>query len=117
MDVTRWLARALPSIALVALVAFALPVSQLPTLSVAHRCCCPDPDHCKCPGDHPPAGKLPIASACHHTVSYAAAPTLPSFSSPPARALAAPAARIAQVAHRLPAPIDEWTPRRPDAPS
>lgn len=41
----------LSTVGVALIVALAMPVSQLRTMSVVKACCCPDPSNCHCP-DH-----------------------------------------------------------------
>jgi hypothetical protein len=60
-------------------VALAVPVSQLRTVSTVVTCCCPDPTHCHCPDHKPDHNKKPSMSACHKTQHVTAAAQAPAF--------------------------------------
>lgn len=72
------------------LVALAVPVSQLHTVSIETTCCCPDPSHCKCPDHKPDKQSTPSMRACHKTQHANVAPTLPSFAAPAVAVAIAP---------------------------
>lgn len=83
------------------LVALAVPVSQLHTVSIETTCCCPDPSHCKCPDHKPGNQSTPSLRACHKIQHAHVAPTLPSFA-PPAVAVAIAPPRVAPALERAP---------------
>ncbi len=102
---------------MVALVlALAMPVSQLRTVSVEQSCCCPDPTKCHCP-DHDGKSTQPQLRACHQTTQVTVAPTLPVFAAPLNFALPAPAVELVALFHASLAPHAAPPPVRPDAPS
>jgi len=98
-------------------VAFAVPVSQLRTVSTEHHCCCPDPDHCHCPVQKPCHGGESSMRTCHDWSTKTVAPQLPGFTAPAIVEIAAASATfvlptlLPSVPHAAPAPA------RPDAPS
>lgn len=99
------------------LVALAVPVSQLRTITVIRQCCCPDPSNCHCP-DHKadPSGAASMR-ACHNTERAVISPQAPVFD-PPAVAVAPVTLAVAVViAPSLPAPHAAPPPTRPAAPS
>lgn len=106
------------STAVVALVvALAVPVSQLRTISVVITCCCPDPATCHCPDHKPDRGHQPSIRACHRTSHEAVAPEAPAFTAPQLALVAAPV-RIAPAVFAMPStPHAAPSPARPDAPS
>jgi hypothetical protein len=98
-------------------VALAVPVSELRTISITTTCCCPDPTRCHCPDHKPDHSKQPSIRACHRTQHEAVAPQLPSFS-PPEVALAIAPPRIVHVAIAAPlAPHAAPSPEEPYGPS
>ena len=60
-------------------VALAVPVSQLRTVSTIVTCCCPDPSHCHCPDHKADHSKDPSIRACHKTQHDTVAPQAPTF--------------------------------------
>jgi hypothetical protein len=103
---------------LVAIVlALCVPFGQLQTAVERIECCCPDPDHCKCP-DHKPdhSGQSQMRS-CHKRTHDGLANELAAFVAPVLHETIAPALLAVRVAHVLPTPHAEPPPRRPDAPS
>jgi hypothetical protein len=102
-------------------VALAVPVSQLRTVSIIKTCCCPDPADCHCPHDRPDhnadPSSQPSIRACHNTERMIVAPELPVFRAPVVAVAAVPAVAVVAVAHVIPAPHPAPPPTRPDAPS
>lgn len=98
-------------------VALAVPVSQLRTISIIKACCCPDPVHCHCPDHKPDPSSQPSIRACHNTERVIAAPELPAFRAPIAAVVAVPATALIAFDHAIPAPHPAPPPVRPDAPS
>jgi hypothetical protein len=98
-------------------VAFAVPVSQLRTISIIKTCCCPDPEHCHCPDHKADSSSQPSMRACHNTERAIVAPQLPAFRAPVIAVAAVPAVAILAVVHAIPAPHAAPPPTRPDAPS
>ncbi len=92
-------------------VALAVPVSQLRTISIVTTCCCPDPAKCHCPDHKGDPSQVPSIRACHKSRHEVVAPQLPSFAPPEvALALAPPRvapAVIAAPAFPHPAPPDD----------
>ena len=86
----RRIATAASTILVAVIVAFAVPVSQLRTISVVKSCCCPDPTQCHCPDHKPDHGSQPSMRACHNTQHINVAPQLPSFTPPVVAVAAAP---------------------------
>ncbi len=82
-------------------VALAVPVSELRTISITATCCCPDSTKCHCPDHKADPGGQSSMRACHRTRHEAVAPQLPSFS-PPEVALAIAPPRVAYVAIAAP---------------
>lgn len=85
---------AIATIFVAIVVALAVPVSQLRTISIVTTCCCPDPAKCHCPDHKPDHSGNPSIRACHKSSHETVAPQLPSFS-PPEVAIAIPAPRVA----------------------
>jgi hypothetical protein len=99
------------------IVALAVPVSQLRTVTIVKTCCCPDPSDCHCPDHKTDSSQQPSIRACHNTERAIVAPELPAFRAPViAVAPVAPVAAVA-LAPAIPAPHPAPPPTRPDAPS
>ncbi|MEO6776372.1 MAG: hypothetical protein ABI467_25745 [Kofleriaceae bacterium] len=113
----RPLATAAATVLVAIVVALAVPVSQLRTVTtISERCCCPDPAQCHCPRPSDPA-QSPQLKHCHNVSHDVVAPQLPVFS-PPAFAAAPVTTRIVAIAVTpIPAPHAAPASRRPDAPS
>jgi hypothetical protein len=111
--VTAWVSTALVAI----VVAVAMPVSQLRTVSIVKECCCPDPAKCHCPDHELESSQQPSLRACHNTEEAVIAPQLPVFSVAVAALAVVPAITAAVVEHPLRSPHPPPLPRRPDAPS
>jgi hypothetical protein len=98
-------------------VALSVPISQLRTVAVVTKCCCPDPAHCHCPDHKPDHSTEPTLRACHRTQQEAVAPQLPAFAAPEV-AIATTSARVTvAIASPIAAPHPAPAARRPDAPS
>jgi hypothetical protein len=113
----RQLVTAASTFVVAIVLAICVPVSQLQTVSTKTECCCPDPDHCKCPDHKPGDGSQPTMRACHKTQQTFMSPVLPEFVEPAVDVVRAPALVAVAVvfAHGEPHPAP--APRRPDAPS
>jgi hypothetical protein len=98
-------------------VAFAVPVSQLRTISIIKACCCPDPAQCHCPDHKADSSPQPSIRACHNTERAIVAPELPAFSAPVVAIAVVPAMAIIALDHAIAAPHPAPPPIRPDAPS
>jgi len=115
--IVRRAAAWLSTIVVAALVALAVPVSQLRTVAIVKTCCCPDPDHCHCPDHKADSSSQPSMRACHNSERAIVAPEAPAFQ-PPAIALApAPVITTFTIEASIPAPHRAPAPTRPDAPS
>ena len=113
----RRIASAAFTIVVAIVVALAVPVSQLRTISVVTTCCCPDPAKCHCPDHKPDHSNGPSIRACHKDSHESIAPQLPSFTAPQLAVAAAPA-RIISATFAMPlSPHAPPPPARPDAPS
>lgn len=66
---------ALYSLTIAVIVMFALPISQLRTVSITVECCCPDPAKCHCPDHEPDHGAQPTIKACHKSSQSFEAPS------------------------------------------
>lgn len=99
------------------IVALAVPVSQLRTISIIKTCCCPDPAHCHCPDHKADPSSLPSMRACHSSERAIIAPQLPVFSAPAIASAVTPAVALVAIDHAIPAPHPAPPPIRPDAPS
>jgi len=98
-------------------VAFAVPVSQLRTVTIIKTCCCPDPARCHCPDHHTAPSRQPAMRACHNNERAVVAPELPAFHAPATVRPAAIALVVIALDHAIVAPHPSPTPTRPDAPS
>ena len=74
----RKLTHAAATVVVALIVALAVPVSQLRTISVVTECCCPDPAKCHCPDHKPDHSKLPSIRACHKSVELASPAPAPA---------------------------------------
>jgi hypothetical protein len=98
-------------------VAFAVPVSQLRTISIIKSCCCPDPASCHCPDHKADSPAQPTMRACHNSERAIVAPQLPVFHPPSLAIAAVPALAVAVISPLPLAPHPAPPPARPDAPS
>ncbi len=98
-------------------VALAVPVSQLRTVTFVHECCCPDPANCHCPKPKAGHDAVPTMRACHESNRAIVAPTLPAFSAPERSLMPPPACADVAVVAELAEPHAAPPPARPDAPS
>lgn len=113
----RQLVTAASTIVVAMLLAISVPVSQLHTVGVQTQCCCPDPDHCKCPGHDEGQPSQPAMQPCHKTQREFVSPVLPAFVPPAIEIVVAlePVSFEPVFTHAAPHP--QPAPRRPDAPS
>jgi hypothetical protein len=113
----RQLVTAASTIVVAIVLAICVPVSQLHTFSTKSECCCPEPDHCKCPDHKPDDSGQPTMRACHKTQQTFVSPVLPAFVTPDVAValVREPVAIVADFTHASPHPAP--APRRPDAPS
>jgi hypothetical protein len=107
----------LSTVGVALIVALAMPVSQLRTISVVKTCCCPDPSNCHCPDHDGDTSSQPSMRACHNSEQAFVAPAFPAFDAAVVAVAAAPALPAIAVAHSLLAPHPAPPPTRPDAPS
>lgn len=99
------------------LLALGVPFAQLRTIETRIECCCPSPEHCKCPDHKPDAQGQPMMRACHKTQHDVVSPQLPAFV-PIVVELATAAPQLDMpIVHVLADPLPAPPPRRPDAPS
>jgi hypothetical protein len=98
-------------------VAFAVPVSQLRTVTIIKACCCPDPSDCHCPDHKADPSQQPSMRACHNTERAIVAPEAPAFAPPVVAVAAALAVPAPAPDLGIPAPHPAPPPTRPDAPS
>ena len=97
--------------------ALAVPVSQLRTIAVVTKCCCPDPANCHCPDHKADHSTNSSIRACHRSTHVLAAPSAPSFAPAEiALAIAAPRPDVAIVA-APPGPKDAPAADEPYGPS
>jgi len=113
----RRLVTAASTIVVAFVLAICVPVSQLQTVGTKTQCCCPDPDHCKCPDHKADDGANPVMRACHKTQQQFVGPVLPAFVAPELVAVDWREPVAIEPAFVLPAPHPAPLPRRPDAPS
>lgn len=114
----RRIATAAATVWVAIVVALALPVSQLRTVTtIAEKCCCPDPANCHCPPHGKDAPGCPQMKSCHRVEHDVVAPQLPAFAAPAVAIAPAPVAIVAIAAPLLAAPHASPIARRPDAPS
>jgi hypothetical protein len=99
------------------LLALGVPFAQLHTVSTRISCCCPDPDHCKCPDHKPSKSGHPTLNACHKTSDHGLSASSPAFVPPARIAFAAPVIEMPAPVHVLSSPHAPPPPRRPAAPS
>ncbi len=101
------------------LVALAMPVSQIRTVSIVARCCCPDPAKCHCPDHSTDSDRPPTLRPCYrseHVVVVVAA--APLATAPPAIECTDLAGQASRVIFDEPkAPHAAPSPTRPAAPS
>ena len=107
----------LSTVVVAAIVALALPVSQLRTVVILKTCCCPDPDHCHCPDHKADSSSQPTMRACHNSERAIVAPEAPAFQPPVIALAAAPVITTFTIEASIPAPHRAPAPIRPDAPS
>lgn len=107
----------LSTIVVAVVVALAVPVSQLRTISIIKTCCCPDPAHCHCPDHKPEAPSQPSIRACHNTERVVVAPELPVFRAAVVTVEVVPVIALLALDPALSAPHPAPPPLRPDAPS
>jgi hypothetical protein len=115
----RRIATAATTIMVAIVVALAVPVSQLRTMSIVTTCCCPDPAHCHCPDHQPDRGKPhdPSMRACHRSSQEIVAPQLPSFTAPEIAIAPAPMQIVALAGARPTTPHLPPLPLEPYGPS
>lgn len=115
--IVRRAAAWLSTIVVAALVALAVPVSQLRTVAILKTCCCPDPDHCHCPDHKTDTSSQPSMRACHNSERAIVAPEAPAFQPPMIALASAPVVTAFTIEASIPAPHRAPAPIRPDAPS
>lgn len=114
----RRIANAAAAMLVAIVVALAVPVSQLRTVTtVREPCCCPDPAHCHCPSHSPDPTGEPQLKNCHKVSHDVVAPQLPAFASPAIADAPRQAQVVAIAVSSIPAPHAAPASRRPDAPS
>jgi len=107
---------AIATFVVVIVVALAVPVSQLRTVSTTVTCCCPDPAKCHCPHEKPDHSQGPSMRACHKERHDSVGPQLPSFEPPElAIEVAPPRSTLAVVTlqrtpHAAPVPDEPYGP-------
>jgi hypothetical protein len=113
----RRLASAATTIVVAIVVALAVPVSQLRTVTIVKACCCPDPSTCHCPDHKAEKGTQPSMRACHNTQNVIVAPEMPSFTEPVIAIVSAPERIAVAPASPLRSPHASPPPAEPDGPS
>ena len=116
MIIRRAAARGSTSVVAI-IVALAVPVSQLRTITIIKSCCCPDPSNCHCPDHKADPSQQPSMRACHNSERAIVAPELPAFRPPSIAVAQAPAIAAAPPVPPIAAPHPAPTPTRPDATS
>ncbi len=99
------------------IVMFALPISQLRTVSITVECCCPDPTKCHCPDHEGDPGKQPTIKACHKSSQTFEAPSAPPLIEIAVEAVSAEPRVIATIDHALAHPHQPPSPEAPRGPS
>ncbi len=113
----RQVVTAASTIVVAIVLAISVPVSQLHTASLQSQCCCPDPDHCKCPEHEPDSRPDPSMRACHKTTHQFVSPVLPVFVTSVDQVALAPQPAATEVVFVHGVPHAPPVPLRPDAPS
>lgn len=114
----RRIANAAATVLVAIVVALAVPVSQLRTVTtISEPCCCPDPAHCHCPTHSSDPTHDAQLKSCHKVSHDVVAPQLPAFSSPAIADAPVVAQVVALAVISIPAPHAAPASRRPDAPS
>ncbi len=90
---------ALHSVTIALIVLFALPISQLRTISARIVCCCPDPTRCHCPDHQKTTSDHDSMRACHKSSQAIDAPTVSVFVTAPAETISVPTRVIGMVEH------------------
>jgi hypothetical protein len=99
------------------LVAIAVPVAQLTTVSTRTSCCCPNPARCHCPDHKSEPSNNTTLQACHRTTHHSVATQLPSVTAPDIAVVEAPDLIATAAIRILPTPHDEPAPIEPAGPS
>ncbi|MEP6862544.1 MAG: hypothetical protein ABJE66_18115 [Deltaproteobacteria bacterium] len=114
----RRIASAAAAMLVAIVVALAVPVSQLRTVTtISEPCCCPDPAHCHCPTDSADPTHDAQLKNCRKVSHDIVASQLPAFSAPAIADAPASIVIVAIAVSSIPAPHAAPTSRRPDAPS
>jgi hypothetical protein len=114
----RRIANAAAAMLVAIVVALAVPVSQLRTVTtVSEPCCCPDPAHCHCPTHSQDPTHDAQLKNCHKVSHDIVAAQLPAFAPPAITNAPASGAIVAIAVTSIPAPHAAPASRRPDAPS
>lgn len=108
---------ALHSVTIALIVLFALPISQLRTISARIVCCCPDPTRCHCPDHQKTSSDQASMRACHKSSQAFDAPTVPLVVMASTEAVSVPARLISVVEHAPTSPHEAPPLDRPRGPS
>ena len=117
MRLNQLVARGLYSLIVGVLVMLAVPVSQLRLVSIRVECCCPDPDHCKCPDHRKSQVDDTKIEPCHKSRDVIASGTTDTFPVPEITVIDAPAVEVASVELPTSEPHEPPSPKRPRGPS
>ena len=99
------------------LLALGVPFAQLQVSGDRVTCCCPDPDHCKCPDHKADPSAQTQMGTCHKSEVKSVRAQLAAFVAPAAIAISGPAPRPMSIVHVLTAPHAAPVLKRPAAPS
>ena len=99
------------------LLALGVPFAQLQVLGDRVTCCCPDPDHCKCPDHKAEKSAQTQMGTCHKSAVKSVRAQLAAFVQPAIVTVIVPAPRTIMIAHVLPAPHAPPAAQRSAAPS
>jgi len=105
------------TVLLAILLALGVPFAQLHTEKVRVECCCPDPDHCKCPDHQPDSSGQSRMNACHKKIPELVRAHAATFVAPIVPSVDVPAPAVVAVEHVLPRPHAPPSPVRPKGPS
>jgi hypothetical protein len=117
LGLNQLVTRALYSLIVGVFVMIALPVSQLRLATMRVECCCPDPDHCKCPDHGKNTSGQPTMQPCHKTSEAIASGSSAELSIPQIAAIDVPATQVVHVSFVISDPHEPPSPPRPPRPS
>ena len=113
----RRVATAAATLVVAIVVALAVPVSQLRTVSIVTSCCCPDPAQCHCPDHTPDHSTQPTMRTCHRTSHEVVSPGVPAFVAPVLAIASAPVREVRASHAPVAEPHAAPSLPRPDGPS